>query len=80
MTAGGDDELARLRAENVRLVELLEAHGVAWRQPEAEQLVGTPLSMDEKVALFRHLVRGRGDVYPVRWENKVHRAFPGKAA
>lgn len=61
LTAGGDDELARLRAENARLVELLEA----------EQLVGAPLSTDEKVALFRRLFRGRSDVYPVRWENKA---------
>ena len=26
-----DDELAQLRAENVRLVGLLETHGIAWR-------------------------------------------------
>lgn len=71
MTAGGDDELARLRVENARLVELLEAHGIAWRQPEAEQFVGATLSTDEKVALFRRLFRGRSDVYPVRWENKA---------
>jgi len=28
-----NDELARLRAENARLVGLLEAHGVAWQAP-----------------------------------------------
>ncbi len=33
VTADKDDELARLRAENARLVGLLEAHGVAWRMP-----------------------------------------------
>ena len=28
---GRDDELARLRAENARLIALLEAHGIVWR-------------------------------------------------
>jgi superfamily II DNA or RNA helicase len=31
----------------------------------------TPLSTQEKVALFRRLFRGRTDVYPVRWESKA---------
>lgn len=73
MTAGRDDELVRLRAENARLVELLDAHGIASRMPEP---VTTPvsagqLSTDEKVALFRRLFRGRTDVYPVRWASKA---------
>lgn len=34
MTADKDDELARLRAENARLVGLLEANGIEWRLPE----------------------------------------------
>lgn len=71
---GGDDELARLRVENARLVELLEAHGIAWRQPEAEQLAGVPLSTDEKVALFRRLFRGRSDVYPCAGKTRRARA------
>ena len=70
------DVLAALRAENARLIALLEAHGIAWRSPPrtpparvSEQ--GTPgLSTREKVALFRRLFRGRDDVYPVRWESK----------
>lgn len=73
MTAGRDDELVRLRAENARLVGLLDAHGIASRMPEP---VTTPvsagqLSTDEKVALFRRLFRGRTDVYPVRWASKA---------
>ena len=73
MTADTDDELARLRAENARLVGLLEASGIAWRLPEpvATPVNASPLSTDEKVALFRRLFRGRTDVYPVRWENKA---------
>ncbi|EPU1774875.1 TOTE conflict system archaeo-eukaryotic primase domain-containing protein, partial [Escherichia coli] len=31
------DELAALRAENARLVSLLEAHGIEWRRkPQTE--------------------------------------------
>lgn len=73
MTANKDDELARLRAENARLVGLLEAHGVAWRipAPATKPVAAAPLSTDEKVALFRRLFRGRTDVYPVRWESKA---------
>ena len=73
MTADHDDELARLRAENARLVGLLEAHGIAWRipAPMTEPLAAAPLSTEEKVALFRRLFRGRTDVYPVRWESKA---------
>lgn len=73
MTADGGDELARLRAENARLVGLLDAHGIAWRVPEfvTAPVSAAPLSTDEKVALFRRLFRGRTDVYPVRWESKA---------
>lgn len=75
---------AALQAENVRLVALLESHGIAWRatpaaasQPELTASVpesarpGPSLSTAEKVALFRRLFRGRTDVYPVRWEGKT---------
>jgi superfamily II DNA or RNA helicase len=70
------DELIALRAENARLIGLLEAHRIEWRptrQPaalptDAERSV---LSTDEKLALFRRLFRGRTDVYPVRWESKT---------
>lgn len=67
------DELARLRAENARLIGLLEAHGIAWQAPEPTLKPSTTLSLttDEKVALFRQLFRGRTDVYPIRWESRV---------
>src|SRR5574338_998906 len=73
MTTGRDDELARLRAENLRLMGLLEVHGIAWRMPEtgSTPAVATSLTTDEKVTLFRRLFRGRTDVYPVRWESKA---------
>lgn len=66
------DELAKLHTENTRLIALLEAHGICWKEPiripvtEESALRLTP---DEKVALFRRLFRGRLDVYPTRWES-----------
>ena len=71
------DALSALRAENARLTALLEAHGIEWRlSPEPSlplvQEPGQPgLSTNEKVALFRRLLRGRTDVYPIRWESKT---------
>lgn len=35
----GDDLLEHLRAENARLIALLEAHGVEWRLPDEPPLV-----------------------------------------
>ena len=70
-----NDEIASLRAENARLIALLEANGIAWKPPPAPampKLAEAPtLSTQEKVALFRKLFRGRTDVYPVRWEGKT---------
>ena len=71
------DPSAELKAENARLIALLEANGIQWRaQPEhVVPPASTPeplrLSTDEKVALFRRLFQGRTDVYPVRWESKT---------
>lgn len=70
------DELSGLRAENARLIALLESHGIEWRVP-AQPVVAVQeselsrLSTAEKVALFRTLFRGRTDVYPIRWEGKT---------
>jgi hypothetical protein len=73
MSADMDNESAKLRAENARLVRLLDTHGIAWREPEVAAVVAAPqpLTADEKVALFRRLFRGRTDVYPVRWQSKA---------
>jgi superfamily II DNA or RNA helicase len=68
------DELIALRAENTRLIALLESHGIEWRSPSkpaAPPAEPSRLSTEEKVALFRRLFRGRTDVYPVRWESKT---------
>lgn len=70
------DELSGLRAENVRLIALLESHGIQRRSPNPVVLVArepepSKLSTSEKVALFRRLFRGRTDVYPIRWEGKT---------
>ncbi|SMF53775.1 TOTE conflict system archaeo-eukaryotic primase domain-containing protein [Pseudogulbenkiania subflava] len=70
------DELARLQAENARLIALLESHGIDWRLPPRPAPVApepepSRLSTHEKVALFHRLFRGRADVYPTRWESKT---------
>ena len=69
------DSLAALRAENARLIGLLDAHGIPWRATTAAtvapEVAPSRLSTDEKVALFGRLFRGRTDVYPVRWEAKT---------
>ena len=70
--------VAKPKAENARLIALLESHGIEWR-PSAEpvriEIVQTEqsqqLDTDGKLALFRSLFRGRTDVYPVRWESKA---------
>jgi len=71
------DPSAELKAENARLIALLDANGIQWRmqQPERSSPAPTPessrFSTDEKVALFRRLFRGRTDVFPIRWESKT---------
>jgi superfamily II DNA or RNA helicase len=75
------DESAKLenyRAENARLIALLEAHGIDWQktanlvsvQPSSKESEISKLSTDKKVELFTRLFRGRPDVYPVRWESQ----------
>lgn len=65
------DQLAALQTENVRLIALLDGHGIEWRLPP-EPIPPEPavpalepeslrLSTAEKVALFRRLFRGRTD-------------------
>ena len=79
------DELTRLRAENTRLVALLESHGIDSRhEPGSATPPNQPLgaagilpiqdsavhlSTAHKVALFRRLFQGRTDVYSARWES-----------
>ncbi len=68
------DELTTLRAENGRLIALLDSHGIEWRvqqQPSPPPIEPSRLSTHEKVAIFRRLFCGRTDVFPVRWESKT---------
>ena len=72
----------RLRAENARLIALLETHGIDWRAAAPSVVAREPapetelsrLSTEDKVALFRRLFRGRTDVYAARWESKNGRS------
>lgn len=64
-------ELAQLREENARLKELLRKHGIAYETTPSPivsaQRPMPQLSLEEKVALFRSLFRGREDVFARRW-------------
>ncbi|MFM0111697.1 TOTE conflict system archaeo-eukaryotic primase domain-containing protein [Paraburkholderia nemoris] len=70
------DEVEKLRAENARLLALLDAHGIDARPPllqpaASPQPEPSRLNTDEKVVLFRRLFQGRIDTYPIRWESKA---------
>ncbi len=71
-----NEELLALKAENQRLIDLLELHGIEWRTSDSQPSYVLPslqtsnqLSPSQKVELFRSLFRGRTDVYPIRWES-----------
>jgi len=79
-----DEELARLRVENARLLRLLKlsrreaaapgpAQSGLFEAPPGLVHAGSP--PEAKVALFGALFAARADVYAVRWEN----ARTGKA-
>jgi hypothetical protein len=68
------DSLSKLKAENARLISLLEPHQIEWRRPPASlpaALEPSRLSTGERVALFRGLFHGRTDVCPTRWESNA---------
>jgi superfamily II DNA or RNA helicase len=73
MPMSDQELLAKLQAENARLISLLDARGIEWRPPASVPPASEPskLSTGDKVALFRHLFRGRTDIYPIRWESKT---------
>ena len=74
-------DIEKLHAENIRLTQLLQNHGIEWRLPvkpevELELIVfvgvePSPISTAEKIRIFRTLFRGRTDVYPILWESKT---------
>ncbi|SFB19923.1 hypothetical protein SAMN04515620_12512 [Collimonas sp. OK607] len=84
MTGDSGAELERLRAENARLIDLLDSHKIRWQLSQrpasievlAPELCVEPpsLSTKEKLDLFRRLFHGRTDVYPIRWESKAGKA------
>ena len=59
---GRDDELARLRAENARLVVLLEAHGIAWQVPapvpKSPATLSLTISQSASPGLYTGVKRG----------------------
>jgi hypothetical protein len=72
------EELHKLRDENTRLKALLTSHGIAWDEPPVAESINSisdppsepaQFTTADKIAFFRRLFRGRGDVYPQRWES-----------
>ena len=68
------NEIQHLREENSRLKDLLSRYGIKWEQEQVDQAEKpapstVSLTTAEKVALFRKLFRGRGDVYHQRWNS-----------
>ena len=69
-------ERDKLREEKVQLQTLLRQHNLFPNPiipPETTPSTNptpTKLSVDEKIALFRSLFRGRDDIYAQRWEGK----------
>jgi len=69
------ESLDKLKRENLRLIELLERHGIEWRESaDPTRTVQTKvdqsqLSTEAKIHLYQTLFRGRSDVYAQRWEN-----------
>lgn len=75
-------ELGRLRRENAELRQQLglavaEAPAQSWAvtvelplEDTSRPTLGKASAVQDKIALFRSLFRGREDVYAVRWENE----------
>lgn len=70
-----------LRRENSELKSLLLAHGISYKAQTEEKTAeseyspqsfpSVKLSLDEKVALFQSLFKGREDVFARRWYSKT---------
>jgi len=70
------NESSKLKAENSRLIALLELNRIEWRlsgiaAPKIETTHKNNLTTQEKIKIFRNLFRGRTDVYPIRWESRT---------
>lgn len=63
------NEIDALRTEVDRLRGLLDANGIEWRpKPRVQK---SALTLEERVALFRSLFRGREDVFARRWFSRT---------
>ena len=69
-----------LRQENEELKLLLHAHGIEYKSKHAEEkdsvyspftFPSVKLSIEERVAIFRSLFKGREDVFARRWFSKT---------
>ena len=71
-----------LRKENAELKSLLCAHGIEYKPKPTDvtdsvfspiSLPAIKLSLDERIALFMSLFKGREDVFARRWFSKATR-------
>ena len=74
------DPVEALRTENVRLIALLDAHGIEWRERQlpterAPDPPSTALSTEGKISLYRRLFRGRTDDVFCKREGVVKSSF-----
>lgn len=60
-----DNEKARVSKEIDALTAQLKTNKV----PPAETCISPQFTLDEKIAIFMRLFRGRDDVFPKRWDN-----------
>jgi len=69
------NEISKLKAENIRLIALLEQNSIEWQfknnVAQKTEVVKKNLTTQEKVKIFRKLFRGRTDVYSIRWESRT---------
>jgi superfamily II DNA or RNA helicase len=67
-------ERDKLSEENTQMRTLLQQHNLLTAEKTEDSLTKTAstskLSVEDKIALFRSLFRGREDVYALRWEGK----------
>jgi hypothetical protein len=69
------EECEQLRLENARLRNMLGIQNSTTREiATPETSVAEVFTPDKKIALFRSLIRGREDVYAVRWDGKNGRS------
>jgi superfamily II DNA or RNA helicase len=64
-----DKRLVEIESEREALLQLKQQLSYQPQSDNSEQL-----SLDQKIAIFKNLFRGRSDIYAIRWQNKQGRS------